>query len=514
MKKILPVTRFKTLARNDWYIAVFLFAGTAASRLPFRVSYLFSWDSVLYTRAIQHFDVRVHQPQPPGYIFYVGLVWLVNHFLGDPNAAMIWISVFASAAAVAAFYWLGRIMFGRQAGLVASILLATSLNFWGLSEVAFPYVLLTLFSTLVAILLFKAWRGQAGYILAAAAVLGLASGFRQDLLTFMLPLFLLVLWSKGWRRTLEALALLAFCTASWYVPSSLLTGGFAVYRHASSAETAGVFRDFSIFGKGAHALLTNARQFEHFMLLALGGAAPFLIYFILRLVAPGAGRFRRDRRLLFLAVWFLPPAVFYMLVHIGESGYVMSIIAPALLAASWGFSHLAADAGRLLGSHRLSRFRNARMQSGVRHLIYILPALAVAANLFLFLGTYKGLSSRKLARSDEVLQSRLRTVRADFDPRTTLIVAVYRFEQVSYYLPDYQVWHFDPVENKDPRTSIPPGIKDVVFFGSEFELKHVSLAEALPLKGGANLVYIDTRRVQPGQHQLAVDWNRMKVSLS
>ncbi|HDY69536.1 MAG TPA: hypothetical protein ENH54_01205, partial [Actinobacteria bacterium] len=81
----------------DWLISMALFMLTLLSRIPFRVSFLYSWDSVLYTRAIQHFDVSVHQPQPPGYIFYVGLVWLANRLLGDPNAAMIWISVFASA---------------------------------------------------------------------------------------------------------------------------------------------------------------------------------------------------------------------------------------------------------------------------------------------------------------------------------------------------------------------------------------------------------------------------------
>ena len=60
---------------------------------------LYAWYSVLYTKAIVSFNVPIHQPQPPGHIFYVGLVWLMDRLLGDPNSAMVWISVCFAAAA-------------------------------------------------------------------------------------------------------------------------------------------------------------------------------------------------------------------------------------------------------------------------------------------------------------------------------------------------------------------------------------------------------------------------------
>src|SRR5665811_1192445 len=125
--------------RTDWLIAAVLFITTFLSRVPYRTTMLYAWDSVLYTRAIEHFDVRLHQPQPPGHIFYVGLVRLANSVFGDPNAAMVWISIFAAAAAVTMLYFLGRIMFDRNVALVAALLLATSLSFWLQSEVAYPY---------------------------------------------------------------------------------------------------------------------------------------------------------------------------------------------------------------------------------------------------------------------------------------------------------------------------------------------------------------------------------------
>ncbi len=487
---------------KDWFVSLSLFIVTLLSRIPFRVSFLYSWDSVLYTRAIEHFDVSVHQPQPPGYIFYVGLVWLVNRLFGDPDSAMIWISAFAAAAAVAALYWLGKIMFNRATGLLASLLLATSLSFWGLSEVAFPYTLLAFLGTLLAIAIYKIWQGDKRYVLPSAALLGLSAGFRQDLLPFLLPLFLASLPGKGWRRAAGSALLLVVAIATWYLPSAILTGGFSVYREASSREMAGVLQDFSVFGQGPGALVRNASLFRHFMLLATAGALPFIAYFLLRLRAPASRSIRRDRRLLFLAVWFAPAALFYLFIHIGEPGYVFSILPASLLAASWGISLLATD------------LRSVSLRKVGKQLSYLLPALAIGANLFLFLASDARFSSRDLAGGDEVFQSRLDTMRANFKPKATLIVTVYEFERVLYYLPDYQVWHFDPVAVKNPETVVPKDVANVVFFGNTLELKDASLAESLPISDGKKLVYFNMEDAGIGKHVLAVDWNKKSVALS
>ena len=43
--------------------------------------------------------MRVGQPQAPGYFLYIMLGRLVNSFVGDPHASLVWISVaFGSAA--------------------------------------------------------------------------------------------------------------------------------------------------------------------------------------------------------------------------------------------------------------------------------------------------------------------------------------------------------------------------------------------------------------------------------
>jgi hypothetical protein len=204
----------------------------------------------------------------------------------------------------------------------------------------------------------------------------------------------------------------------------------------------------------------------------------------------------------FLSLWFLPAALFYLLVHIGEAGYVFLILPPALLAAGRGASLLAGELAR-------------RLPSGAARVAAVaLPAAAIALNLLLFLGSSVSYGSRDLASRDEVFASRLSALQDNFDPDDTLIVAVYEFERVLYYLPGYRVWHFDPVTDEVASTAIPDDVENIVFFGDELELGGTSLVEKLPVSDGKKLVYIDRDSIGSDKHVLAVDWTSKRVAFT
>ena len=300
---------------QDVWITIALFMVTVLSRLPFRTSLLYSWDSILYARALDHFDVTLQQPQPPGHIYYVALVWLVDQLAGDPNAAMVWISVFSSAVAVAALCWLGLTMFGRRAGLLAALWLATSLSFWTHSEVTLPYALLGLLSVVVAAVIYQTWQGKKGYVLPAALVLGLASGFRQDLLFFLLPLFAIGLRGVPLRGIIKAVLVLLAAILSWYVPSALFSGGFTSYYEASSAQSSFLITSSSVIGNdGLAALSSNVTTLGHFFFWAAAGTLPLIG--ALTVILPLRWSRFKNRPLLFLAVWALPRLAFYIFIHI------------------------------------------------------------------------------------------------------------------------------------------------------------------------------------------------------
>ncbi len=486
--------RVTNWGRSDWVITSLLFLVTALSRIPFRTVMLYAWDSVLYTRAIEHFDITLQQPQPPGHIFYVGLIWLVNHAFGNANTTMVWLSVFFAAAAVAALYWLGRLMFGRDTGLAAALLLATSLSFWALSEVAYPYTLLAFLSTLVAGMSYLVWQGSRAWVLPAALTLGIASGFRQDLLPFLLPLLAVVSWNKGRWRLAGAVALIAAAVAAWYVPSFLLSGGFDRYQEASSTQTEYLMTYFSVFGQGAEAVFVNTYTLIRFSILALVAGGLLVPVFFLFSVSPGTRGMLRDRRILFLAVWMAPSVLFYIFIHIGEYGYVFSFLPAALLLGVWALKNLADRIAARTGKQPL-------------RVMWALAAPMITFNMLLFLVLSPPLSANRIAARDDILRSKVDTIRQNFSPRNTLILSVFDYEAASYYLPEFNHWHFDPSVDQNPSTQVPPGIERVVVFEEYLSPSDPEIWLRLPLDRGQTLLY----SMPEVNKTLKVDWNARKV---
>src|SRR5712692_4322707 len=99
---------------TSWRIAALFFGVGILSRLPFLAANLWAHDSVLYARAIEHFDPLDQRPQAPGYLYYVLLLRALNAVTGDPNRAMTIVSLVAGAAAVALLYLLAARMYDER----------------------------------------------------------------------------------------------------------------------------------------------------------------------------------------------------------------------------------------------------------------------------------------------------------------------------------------------------------------------------------------------------------------
>ncbi|MHB1389648.1 MAG: hypothetical protein ACYCXF_00210 [Thermoleophilia bacterium] len=483
---------------SDRIIAAGLFLLTLLSRLPFMTSMLFAWDSVLYARAIDHFDVLAHQPQPPGYLFYVGLISMFNGIVADRNAAIVWVSVLSSAAAAACLYWLGQAMFSRRVGLLASLLLVTSLSFWAHSEVALPYTLLGFLSILVATVVYQTWKGNAAYLVPAAAALGLASGFRQDLLIFLLPLFAIGLAGKPLSRVFLSLGVLAGAVLCWFVPTVMLSGGFDVYQAASSQQEDYLMRNASFLGRdGIGAIAGNLSSMAHFFFWAASGALPLAAVLVYWLVFRW-DVCRRDRRLFFLAIWAFPSMLFYIFIHLGELGYIFTFL-PAFLLAG------VAAADNLL-SQRIVRPEHIR---GIPLLAYA-PALLIVLNLVMFLFISPKLSASSLAARDEMLRVEIGAIRENFKPDSTMIVAVYDDQQVSYYLPEYRHIRLDPMVRENVTEPLPPDITQVVIFDNFHISSRESTGKVLSITPDQYLSYIPR---EPHQKSVSLDWRDRSVIL-
>jgi hypothetical protein len=300
-----------------------LAALTLMSRWPYRARMLYNWDAVQFALALREFDIAKHQPHPPGYLLYVALGRLLNIPLGDPNLAYVALAMVFSAATTVAVYCLARALYDRVTAAAAATLLAVSPLFWFYGSVGLTYAGEAFGASLVAAFAYGALRGNPRSLYACAAALGLVGGIRQSVLVLLFPLCVAcaIVGVRSLRRLMFAAALMVTAVLSWFLPMVWLTGGLRAYLRASTQLYGSVVLPTSVLGGSLDVTLAQARYVLASVIVGLGPLA--LAVFALPLYARRAGWGRRDW---FLVAWIVPPAAFYMLVHFGQAGYVLTFL--------------------------------------------------------------------------------------------------------------------------------------------------------------------------------------------
>ncbi len=403
---------------SDRAIAAVLAALVFAIRMPFAAKTLWAWDSVLYARALEEgfhvaVDLADQRPHPPGYVFYVAVAAAFRLLTRDSNTALVIVSVLASALTAAAVYLLCRRYAGRALAIVVALGAATAPLAWTYGEVAMPYALLGLLSIGLAAMLRDARSRPWPAALIASGVLGLAAGFRQDVLLLLGPLWLWMLAARSWRERALCVAAVGIAALAWLGPSASLSGGLAAYLASLGGQAARV-SELSP-AAGGDALLRNT-------LLTVYALWWGLLGFALLLVAGIVARLRTRGRLsddaAFFALWLVPAALVYVTIHIGDPGYLMSMLPGLYVACAALLAPVAAGAPRA---------------------VLALSALLVALNVGVFVASDAPFSANAIARHDRSLEERVAFVRARFTAASTVILAQSEYLTARYYLPAYRV---------------------------------------------------------------------------
>lgn len=381
-----------------------------AVRLPFVARRLWDHDSVQFALGVLDFDLAAHQPHPPGYPVYVGLLKLLA-LAGVPALhGMVALSLLAAAAGAAALTRVAARLAGLPAaaappgplplaalrdgrgaassGLageveIAAAVLAGALYvfnplLWFYAELPLVYAVE---GGLTCVLAWAALRMQDGVrpFLAACALFALAGGVRPSTLVLLFPLFLFGLfqaWRRGgfltWGRLLAGAGLGTACIAAWWLPLTAAAGGPAAYRALSGEHFATLLPVTSVlYGAGWPALAHNLEVLVKWAVQGLVPAAAAVAVAWGWAVAAGEPRRLADglrlvlRRAGWLLAWALPPLLFFALFHVTKAGYTL-IHLPALLVAA-----------ALAAAPAVARRRG-------RLLAAALAAVLVGAALFLF----------------------------------------------------------------------------------------------------------------------------------
>lgn len=422
-----------------------------ASRLPFVAGMLFEWDSALYASAVEHgfhvdTEIAAERPHPPGYLFYLALARAMRFVTGDSNAALVAVAVLASGAATAALYVLARRWTTRSVAAAAALAFAASPLAWRYSEVALPYTLLALLTTLLA-LLFLDVRARRMSPVVATFVFGVVAGFRQDVLLLMGPLWVWALATASSRERVVALVAGAAGVLTWLVPSALLSDGIVAYLAAVLRQTAHVTSTTSAAEQGASGLTQNAALTVYALAWGVAFLAVALIAGAARLVAT-----RRVADATFFLLWIVPGLAVYVLLHIGEPAYVLSLL-PAVY---------------VIGARAVAGALRQRAAGA-------LTAVALA-NAVLFLAAPGPFSAGTIAMHDRALARAVTATRDAFAPERSSLVAQFDYALARYYLPEYRTYFVgdapEALSRAARRVELDPRGTRVAVFGAVARLPH------------------------------------------
>ena len=321
------------------FFAIPILALLLLTRIPAMASY-FTIDNVNLAFSLEKFDPRIHQPQPPGYPFFVFFARIVNVIFRDAERTFVAISLLVSAVSLSVAFALAGRMSSRWAGAAAAFLLLVNPVFWHATLDGPLRPNLALFSLLTAYCCWRCWNGEKRFTYWGAVALGVGSGFRPDLIAFLSPLWFVSAWAgtKSWRSVYKACVLLAAIVGLWVGTLVVAMGGvrtFASVMLGYAVEQSG--QGSAVFGSSMIAWLRQINRLVIWNALAVVGwiwAVPFGFGSRTSIEAsPYQARAARHlsstRRGMFgfFFLWLVPGLIIQAIVHVDAPGHTLFSVA-------------------------------------------------------------------------------------------------------------------------------------------------------------------------------------------
>jgi hypothetical protein len=472
-----------TLSQAIPVVALACLALLFFARWFFRAHYLYEWDSAQYALGVLKFDVRLHQPHPPGYPLWIALLKGLHIFVGDLNTAQIVLGFVVTTASTALLYRLARNLYGTPAAVLAATFLLFSPTVIFYNAVASSYPADLLISTILGGLSARLWSEDNRIGPWAVFAIALLAGVRQSGAVMMAPLIGVSL-CRAYRLDLRRWAVSALIGvgtfAAWYVPTALMNGGIAQYQSFASSTIVGYFRLTSIlFGARAEdhiAMLRNDAEWAcaAVVVAAVATAATWTV----GTLAPREGlrpRARPEPGAAFYLLWIVPNVIYITLFHSVKPGYFVLDLPPLMLlagrAAAPGLEYI----GALWAGSSVAAAS-------------IVAAFAGATSTALAQGRYDGTLNRttlaSVRDSDEDMRAIERLVMLGPGPAGTLVVVVSSgpygptVRSLTVDLPDTRVvilfpggehgtlrqsWHYQSTEDKGESKVIAPEVRRILW---------------------------------------------------
>lgn len=410
--------------------AAAILAMLIVSRAALAPRYLVTFDEVNFAFSIKQFNPLLHQPQPPGYPLFVGLLRLGALFVTKVEYLFLIAALFGSALSLVLIWAVGDRLLGQGTGPVAAFLLLFHPSFWYAALTNPVRVFLAAGALGVVFCVLRALTGSQAvkWYYVAATVFGIATGFRPDLLFTLLPLMVYCGWRMrlGIRQAALAVVLLLLGISSWVFAAALPAGGLLPYiallrAYGKQQGSASSILLGAPFQSAVHMAYTTT-------VWTFTGALSWA--WCIPLLFRRKQRIFTDTQVQILLIWLIAGFLFYALVHTGDPDHTLSIVPVTCLA----------------GAVVLMDFAQ---YYAPKYLPFIICG-AVAINVLLFLRpvgkTSAAASYRTVASLDEYMQDVIDSIAALRSRGPVTVVApafVSGWRTISYYFPDVPILVID-----------------------------------------------------------------------
>ena len=126
--------------------------------------------------------------------------------------------------------------------------------------------------------------------------------------------------------------------------------------------------------------------------------------------------------------WIAPMALFYTWIHIGDPGYIFTIL-PALLVLA---ARSIIEIGRTLPGLRFAA--PSKMRDGA---IAAMAALIILANIGVYFFHPRQMTLPGIRQTDRSIAEKIGYIRANYAPGSVLLILYDLYRHLMYYLPDY-----------------------------------------------------------------------------